>query len=110
MPEIEFATEHGPVGVAVRLDDEYGRQEVGRIQEVVKSAGSSFSESLTVLRPVAEALLAEVAKIDSGEHGANLKSVSAEFGLELGGSGRFVVAEASAAAAIKVTLTWSLPG
>lgn len=106
MTEVEFDTEYGPVGVAVRTGDEYGDEAVSRIENAI-SAGLSLQESLVVVRPLAEALLAETDAIPQPtDSGRELAEITAEFGLELGGRGRFIVAEAQASASLKVRLTW----
>lgn len=100
MAEVEFETEYGPVGVAVAAGDGYGDQNVSRIEDAI-AAGLSLQQSLIVVRPLAEALLAQVEGL-----ARKVETVSAEFGLQLGAKGKFIVAEAQATASLKVTLTW----
>lgn len=103
MAEVEFQTQYGPVGVSLADGGDYGNQNVSRVQELI-AAGMSLSDSLAVIRPLAQAVLAQVSGLATA-----VETVTAEFGLELGGKGRFIVAEAEAKASIKVTLTWK-PG
>lgn len=46
-----------------RSDDGYGQQEVNRIQELI-AAGLTLKESMITIQPMAEAVLAQVAKVD----------------------------------------------
>ncbi len=101
MAEVEFETEYGTVSVGVRRStDEYGNQSVSRAQDLI-AAGMTMADSLIIIRPLAEALMAQVQAL---AHRA--ESVEAEFGLELGAKGKFIVAEAGATASLKITLTW----
>lgn len=100
---MEFETDYGPVGVAVRPVDEYGDQTVSRIEDAI-AAGLSLQQSLVIVKPLAEAVLEQVRGLAS-----KVDTVSAEFALTLGAKGKFIVAEAQATASLKVTLTWKLP-
>lgn len=103
MAVVEFETDYGPVGFAVRPVDEYGDQTVSRLQDAI-AAGLSLEQALVIVKPLADAVLAQVKGIAS-----TVDTVSAEFALALGAKGRFIVAEAEATASVKVTLTWKLP-
>jgi hypothetical protein len=102
---IEFQSEFGPVEIAVRRTGaDYGDQEVARLQDVIIDSALSIEQSLAIIRPLAEAVLAQVSVL-----ARRAEEVQVEVGLEIGGKGKFVVAEAHATASLKVTLTWKNP-
>ena len=78
-----------------------GDQPVSRVQDVIIESAISLKDSLSIIRPLAEAVIAQVTGLAN-----RADEVQVEFFLELGGKGRFVVAEAHATASVTVTLTW----
>lgn len=92
----------GTPGILIRSTaDDYGLEPVGTVEDTVRKVNSTLADALGSVREVADALKVKVDEI------ANPPSeVTAEFGLELGASGRFIVANGDVKATLKVTLTW----
>ena len=89
--------------VVVEVDDvPQGRQLASRGGGVGRQAQKTFEEAAAGIRPIADAILAQVKAVQPD-------SVAVEFGIKLSASAGVILTSAAGEAHCKITLTWKKP-
>ena len=96
---VEF---EGTPGVVIRTtEDDYGLTPVGTVEDTVRKVNASLADALGSVKEVADAVGVKVDELARPP-----SEVTAEFGLELGASGRFIVANGDVKATLRIRVTW----
>ena len=102
---IEFPLrEGGSVAVEVQGAGTLGPVTRGGASDTVAKAAHSFEDAISVVEPVAEALVAKLANLEHGTEAVELK-----FGLKFSAEAGVVIASASTEANIEIRISWRRP-
>lgn len=97
---VEF---EGTPGIYIRATaEDYGLEPVGTVENAVRKVTSTLADALGSVKQVADAVAEKV-----GELAKPPSEFTAEFGLELGASGKFIVANSDVKSTLKICVTWN---
>ena len=96
---VKFESDSGPILVEV-AEVQVGPLPAAAGNAGVKDSGRKFMEAMSGIRPIAEAVLAQIEGLAPSE-------AKVEFGVKLTGKAGVVLASAESEAHLKITLTWT---
>lgn len=97
---VQFELDDG-TPIFVEIEDQEGRQRVGRGEAAVEKAQSRFTEAIARVKPAAEAVLNAFREFNTPQE------IALEFGIKFNAQAGAIIASVDSEATFKVSLKWT---